>query len=525
MTFDIAQEINKENFFEDIYLPRYLNDPVRWIEEILYAEPLEDWAIDALNGLVEKRFLAVRSGSGVGKTALLAFVIEWFLTTRVNSIVICTAPTAPQLEVQLWKEAIHWIKNSKGNLLETILTWNKKKIMVKGHEEEWFAIARTARVEGSGEVTEGLSGFHAPYLLYIVDEASGVHEKVYAALEGSLTEINAYAVIASNPVRRVGSFARAFLDSEESKLWHKVHIKSTDSKRVSPLYAKRQAARFGVNSDIYRAKVLGEFPKDMGGVDSIFDPSDFDKIANDEYSDIEPEVISVGLDVARFGNDLSVIIVLHGNKVIKIDSRGKMDTEDVASWAWYVLTNISNEYPALDVHCNVDSVGIGAGVHDILNNKAKAHNRQVKVSGRIYIHSVENNRKAEDPMYYNVRSEALFNTKERIKNGNVYFSADANHPRVIEDISDIKYSFKDGKILAEPKEKIKDRRDGISPDFGDAFILATNVYHKTSIIRVPLNVMVHKAQSDARTRLGAELKKPSRIRLTGKNPGFVNWSG
>ena len=142
----------------------YWDDPVAFVQDVLDAEP-DAWQCETLEALAKKPKVSVRSGQGVGKTALESWSVIWFLCCRPNPKVICTAPTRQQLHDVLWAEIAKWLE---GTLVKNFLKWTKTKVYMVGYEERWFATARTATK------AENMQGFHEDYMLFVVDEASGL---------------------------------------------------------------------------------------------------------------------------------------------------------------------------------------------------------------------------------------------------------------------------------------------------------------------------------------------------------------
>ncbi len=146
----------------------YAKEPVYFVEDILLARPDENQKA-ILRSVAQEPMTSVRSGHGIGKSAVESWAVLWFLLTRPFPKIPCTAPTQHQLFDILWAEVHKWIRNNPA--LEREVTWTKEKIYMRGYPEEWFAVARTATVP------DALQGFHAEHLLYIIDEASGVKER------------------------------------------------------------------------------------------------------------------------------------------------------------------------------------------------------------------------------------------------------------------------------------------------------------------------------------------------------------
>ena len=161
---------------------RYIDDPVQFVVGVLDAAP-DKWQEEALRGLAKNARVAIRSGHGVGKTALESWACLWFLFTRPYPKIPCTAPTQQQLFDILWPEISKWMKRSP--LLDGLFEWQKTKVTMRGMPERWFATARTA------SKPENMAGFHEEHLLFICDEASGIDDRIYETIEGALTTSDA----------------------------------------------------------------------------------------------------------------------------------------------------------------------------------------------------------------------------------------------------------------------------------------------------------------------------------------------
>lgn len=142
----------------------YKDRPVEFVQDVIHAEPDEIQA-DILNSVAQNSKTSVRSGHGIGKSALQSWLIIWFMCTRPFPKIPCTAPTKHQLHDILWAEVAKWITPDRNNL-RTELEWTQEKLYMKKYPENWFAVPRTATQP------DALQGFHAEHILYIIDEAS-----------------------------------------------------------------------------------------------------------------------------------------------------------------------------------------------------------------------------------------------------------------------------------------------------------------------------------------------------------------
>ena len=146
----------------------YKDRPVEFVKDIIGATP-DDIQAEILNSVAQNQLTSVRSGHGIGKSALQSWLIIWFMCTRPFPKIPCTAPTKHQLHDILWAEVAKWLNST----LKTEIEWTQEKLYMKSNPENWFAVPRTATQP------DALQGFHAEHLLYIIDEASGVKDIVF----------------------------------------------------------------------------------------------------------------------------------------------------------------------------------------------------------------------------------------------------------------------------------------------------------------------------------------------------------
>ncbi len=116
--------------------------------------------------------VAARSGHGTGKSTALAIAALWFLFTRKDALVPCTAPTAHQLQDVLWREIRHLLNRMDPDTRSAVQT-TSDRITLKG--SAGMIVARTSRPENP----DALQGFHAPEILFVIDEAAGVSDAVF----------------------------------------------------------------------------------------------------------------------------------------------------------------------------------------------------------------------------------------------------------------------------------------------------------------------------------------------------------
>ncbi len=421
------------------------DDPARFCREALRAEP-QAWQVEALELVARHDRVAIRSGHGVGKTALLAWLILWFLITRRPVRIPCTAPTSHQLGDILWSEIAKWRRRLPAELAAQVSVTGEH-VYRADSRQECFAVARTAR----RDQPEAFQGFHGENLLFVVDEASGVDDSIFEVGEGAMSTAGAKAVLAGNPTRRSGYFYDAF--HRDSDAWKTLRVACADSPMVAARYASGMARRYGADSNIYRVRVLGEFP---ASEDDAVIPVELCESA--VLRDVEPlpdRRIIWGLDVARFGADRTALAKRRGNVLL----------EPVTYWRKKNLMASAEEVARLYEACEdidrpfaimVDSIGYGAGVADRLRAMGLPA-RDVNVGNA-----------SEMPRYERLRDELWWRAREWLETRTCVLPDDQD---LIGELTVPKYSFTpDGKIKVESKDEMK-KRSVQSPDLADAFCL------------------------------------------------------
>ena len=207
---------------------------------------------DALDG-GQKR-LSVRSGVGVGKTASCAVIAIHFLLFNDDTKIVITSPSSNQLKDGMGPEIKKWINRLQFGLDQDIVI-QQSRITSSEDPDNNFISFRTARAE----TPEALQGIHATNVLGIVDEASGVPEIVYDAARGLLSSKDSIMLLIGNPTRSKGLFYRTH--TQLSDLWWTIRINGIDSPLVDDGFVTEIERSYGIESNQYRIRVLGEFPE------------------------------------------------------------------------------------------------------------------------------------------------------------------------------------------------------------------------------------------------------------------------
>lgn len=440
----------------------YWDDPVAFAEDILEFYP-DEWQKKVLNDLAHNPAVSVRSGQGVGKTGVEAAAILWYLCCRPNPKVICTAPTRQQLNDVLWAEVAKWMENS---LVKNFLKWTKTKVYMIGNEERWFATARTATKP------ENMQGFHEEYMLFVVDEASGVADKIMEAILGTLSGLENKLLMMGNPTRTSG----VFYDSHhKDRMDYKTHkVSSWDSPRASKDNIERLIRKYGKESDAVRIRVFGEFPK---AEPDVFIPLELPETAAETVVEPQSRVLHLGVDVARYGDDETVIAPRIGGRLFELQGYHKQGTSETSGRIIETARHYHRLYPLInDVVVKVDDDGVGGGVTDQLEEALRTE--VFPFSFRIQ--PIGNGRRAEDSEHYDNRGTEIWATVRDWLQENLSQYLQGKEPTVqfpddeklIQQLTTRKYRMTSkGKIALERKEDMK-KRGLESPDRADAVALA-----------------------------------------------------
>ena len=428
------------------FITLYRTDPVLFVKEVLGVEP-DEWQQDFLNAVASgERKISIRSGHGVGKSTTASWAMLWFLLTRYPVKVVVTAPTSAQLYDALFAELKRWVKELPQPIQE-LLDVKQERIELKASATEAFISARTSRAEQP----EALQGVHSDNVMLVADEASGVPEAVFEAAAGSMSGHNALTILLGNPVRSSGFFFETHNRLKDE--WWTRRVSCLDSTRVSKEYVQDMKSRYGEESNAFRIRVLGEFPRSDD--DTIIPMELLESAKHRDTRAYEDAPIVWGLDVARFGSDSSVLCKRQSNVVQTLERWRNLDLMQLTG-------AVVAQYEACD-HKNrpaeilVVSIGLGAGVVDRLR-ELKLPCRGINVSES----------PAMGGTYLNLRAELWHKAKAWLEKRDCKIP---NNEDLIGELATVRYTFtSNGKIKIESKDDIR-RRGLKSPDMADAFVL------------------------------------------------------
>lgn len=402
----------------------------------------------ALRGEAPKR-VSVVSGHGIGKDALLSWLIHWFLFTRFNAQMGCTAPTSDQMYDILWKELSIWHQRLPEGIKDKF-EWSTTHFKITEAPQSWWARARTARKESP----EAFAGLHGDSVALFGDEASGIPDEIFRTGEGSLTNLDVLVVLVSNGTRLTGYFYDTHHRDKEN--WQRFSFSSKESPIVESDFAERIKAKYGEDSDEYRYMVLGLFPKE-GGVEEggwmpLINEKDL-RYINDTGSFRNPKL---GYDPAGSGSNKSIHILRDPFKA-KIVAKENISTRK--SRAENTLTLITN-YGIRHQDVSVDNFGEGANV-----------GTDIAIADGKRINAVNVGDQADDKdRFMNKRAEDAWRAREWLIAG-----GELVRDNEWKGLLKIRYRRTlGGKIQIMPKEEMRNRGligKSESTDIADAFFL------------------------------------------------------
>lgn len=304
--------------------------------------------------------LAVASGHGIGKTALVAWIILWFISTRPNPQIVVTANTGNQLKTKTWRELAKWHNLA---INKHWFHWSATQFKMADRPETWFATA----VPWSEHNSSAFAGTHAAHVLVIFDEASEIADKIWEVAEGAMStgalDGNTTIWLAfGNPTVNTGRFRQCW--TKFRKRWLTMKVDSRTAKKADKNWIKELIEDWGEDSDYVRVRVRGEFPrtgpKQFIGNDLVEGAQARHKVLEDRFIPSSTPKL-MGVDVARQGSGQTVIVKRRGRKMHKDIKRFRIpDLMQVASMVAHEI----NEWQPDVVF--VDAVGMGAGVFDRL---------------------------------------------------------------------------------------------------------------------------------------------------------------
>ena len=454
-------------------LAAYRSDPVAFVRDCLVwrdGEAPAPYQEEILAELPARRRVAVRGPHGLGKTALEAWACLWFALTRDAEAADWKAPTTAsawrQLTKFLWPELRKWARRLRWERIGRPPFDPRHELLglsLKLDRGEAFAVA--------SDTPETLEGAHAEALLYLFDEAKIIPPDTFDAVEGAFsgagpdTAAEAYALAVSTPGEPAGRFYEIHRRAPGFEDWWTRHVtldEAIGAGRISRAWAEQRARQWGEKSAVYQNRVLGEF---ASGDEAGVIPLGWVEAANERWREhderrrpAEP-LTAVGVDVARFGEDRTVLALRVGDVVTELRRSAKEDTMATAG-------RVRGLLGARGGRAIVDVIGVGAGVVDRLREQG------LDVTPFNAAEGTDAKDTSGELGFANRRSAAWWRLRELLDPSGDHALALPPDDTLTGDLTAPTWKpTSGGKVQVEGKDEIRARL-GRSTDDGDAVVMA-----------------------------------------------------
>lgn len=398
--------------------------------------------------------------------------ILWFLYTHPKAIVLSTAPTWRQVEKLIWKEIRSAYREAAIPLGGNLLPKTPELHLI---HDEWYAAGL------STNEPDRFQGFHEEHILVIVDEAAGVNLEIFEAIEGILTSSGARLLLIGNPT----AIGTPFYDAFTKPGYKTFHVSAYDTpnftefgitpediandtwkgktgdavpypRLITPQWVSDRYKSWGETSAPYQVRVMGNFPQQ--GEDTLI-PLLWIELAMERWAEAEEgKPVQLGVDVAAYGSDKTVIAVRKGKKLTELQVYSQKNTRETAG----LVQNAAREHGTRQVA--VDEIGIGRGVVDSLEEYGYE---------RVGVNVAE--RASNPERYHNLRAELWWGLREQLDPEKEPIALPPDD-ELLSELASVRYKVDArGAIQIESKEEMR-KRLGHSPDRADAVVLA---YGKT----------------------------------------------
>jgi hypothetical protein len=451
----------------------YLTDIKLWAKEVL-GKTLWSKQEEIAISIVENTHTAVVSCNGAGKSGLAGIIAVWWVAVHDprDVAVICSAPTYIQIARVLFKEIQDNFRAAKehGVTLPGYITQSQEWKLEDGTVMAW------GRRPADKDIVSAFQGIHRRYVMVILDEAGGIPEDLYTATEAVTNTEGARVLAIGNPDSRGTPFHKIF---REDPTWHKIKISAFDTPNftgeeipeelkpllIQPAWVERQKISWGVDSARYKSKILAEFPDEADN--TFFSQSAIDRAVDTEFAEDFATDAWLGVDVARFGEDDSVVYINRGGRCRKLATWTKATSIESATR----IHNLAIEHGATQVR--IDASGLGGPIVDQV--AALSNDSYITISMIGSAASPDSTRWLNARAFnYDTLREAMLDSKIDI---------DPDDKMLMDELLMIQYKFSaKGAIQIESKDDMRSR--GVkSPDSLDALVYAAaNLDH---IINAP----------------------------------------
>lgn len=403
------------------------------------------------------------SGHGVGKSALVCWIIQWVMATRAMSRGVVTANTQKQLEDKTWPELAKWHKLFLFKRWFIWMATSYSSALVPDDQRKNYMITAMTVGEDNVEAFQGLHNAEGTILM-IFDEASGIHPKIWEAAIGATTDGEVFFLVFGNPTQPTGEFADCF--DKHSRLYDTEFVDSRDVSHTNKQALADIIEIYTADSDEARVRVYGQFPHQAY---NEFIGKDLARAA--QSRDLFPDpgaALIMAIDVARFGGDEIVISYRQGRDGRSRKRRVFKNLSTVQLTA-IIVKEYQIHHPDAVV---VEAPGGGDGVIDQLR---ELHHMKV-------VEFWPGAQAADQQKFYRKRDEVWSYFKDWLVDSGCI----DDDEEFFNQITGLQYGYDrfEQKLKMESKELYKARTDEHSPDRADSFVLtfAVNVLRRDNTL-------------------------------------------
>jgi hypothetical protein len=428
--------------------------PMPWARDLMERIKL---GLISLDGAIQE---AVASGHGIGKSTTVSQLILWAFMTFPDCRGVITANTETQLKTKTWAELGKWF-----NLCwfaREFFTLNATSLVSKDPERE-----RTWRIDmipWSKTNPQAFAGLHnkGKRLLLVFDEASEIEDIIWETAEGALTDADTQLIwlVFGNPTRNFGRFRECFDGGQHHEHWHCTQVDSRTVPITDHRYQERLIKTYGIDSDYTRIRILGQFPR--LGLMEFFSATEIDAAMSPDrsvYVDAQTP-LAMGVDVARYGRNNSVIFPRKGRDARTIERKvfNGINTVELANWVFDCWTQWHPD------GIFIDGGGVGGGVVDQCRAK-HLFVWEIQFGAKDSVTGTNNNNSGEK--YANMRAAMYGALRSALPT--LMLPAD---PDLRTAMLAIKYTFnKNDEIQLVSKEDLMEDNPGLNLDDLDALAL------------------------------------------------------
>jgi len=402
---------------------------------------------------------AIASGHGIAKSATVAHLTLWAFCTFPDTRGVVTANTETQLKTKTWAELGKWFNLCFFAREHFTLTATGLFSKDPDRERTW----RIDMIPWSEKNPAAFAGLHnkGKRLLLIFDEASEIPDIIWETAEGALTDADTEIIWLAfgNPTRNIGRFRECFPGGKFERQWHHLQIDSRTVRITNKRRLQGWIDAYGEDSDFVRVRVLGEFPRK--GLMEFFSAADIDEAMTREVTVDRTEPLSLGVDVARFGMNNSILFFRKGRDARSIDRQ---------TYSGLSTTELTDRIFAANSQYRPDGIiidggGVGGGVVDQVRHR-RLHCYEVQFGGKDVIYNTTYGNTGE--RYANNRAAMYGACRAWLKTGAI-----PSDPELKRQMLAIRYTYNNrDEIILERKEDLVDEEgNGISLDDIDALCI------------------------------------------------------